>query len=159
MPSNKRPAKKYKPRPMMVNPVDYVVSGFKPIAPGSAVKLKLINHSAMLSLTNGTATKTDWDYICTALNVAVVLAEHGVGDDYFDDIKTAMMAHAACGKRYYNGGRFGYTGEQLTAVNKALEVHDAQVDIATVAEMEKAHMEVARRLADKKIEYRVKETA
>jgi hypothetical protein len=144
---------------MMVNPVDYVVSGFKPITRESAVKLKLINHSAMLSLTNGTATKSDWDYICAALNVAVVLAEHGIGVEYFDDIKTAMMAHAACGKRYYNGGRFGYTGEQLTAVNKALEIHDAQVDIATVAEMERGHIEVAKRLADKHISYRVKETA
>ncbi len=159
MPSNKRPAKKYKPKPILANPVQYVVSGFKPVSPAAATKLKIINHGAMNALVRGTASKTDWDYVCTALNVAVVLAEMGIGDEYLEDIKQAMMAHAACGKRHYNGGRFGYTGEQLTAVNKALEIHDAQVDTATVAEMEKAHMEVHRRLTHKIIEHRVKETA
>jgi len=159
MPSNKKPRKKYKPKPVMLDPVGYVVGGMKPIAAENTLRLKLINHGSMKALTDGSATRTDWDYICTALNVAVVLAEYGVGDDYIEQIRAAMLAHAQCGKRMYNGGRLGYTGEQLTAVNLALEVHDAQIDTATVAEMERAHIEVQKRLNNKHIKYRVKELA
>jgi hypothetical protein len=159
MPSNKKPRKKYKPRPVIADPVAFVVGGMQQITPENTLRLKLINHGSMKALTDGSATKTEWDYICTALNVTVVMAEMGLGDDYMDDIKAAMLAHAQCGKRLYQGGRLGYTGEQLTAVNKALEIHDAQIDIATVAELEKAHMEVQKRLNNKKISYRVKEYA
>lgn len=113
----------------------------------------------MHALTTGVGTKDDWQYVCTALNVAAVLAEMGVGDEYLDKIKEGMMAHAQCGKRLYKDGRAGYTGQQLSAVNFAVEVHDAQLETATVKQMELAHIEVAKRLHHKKIEYRVKEVA
>jgi hypothetical protein len=159
MANNKKPRKKYRPRPVIADPVQYVVGGFKPPEPDKTLRVKLLNHGAMKALTDGSATKTEWDYVCTALNVAVVLAEHGIGDEYIEKIKKAMIAHAQCGKRLYQSGKLGYTGEQLTTVNFALEVHDAQMDTVTVAELEKAHMEVSKRLRDKKISYRVKELA
>lgn len=159
MSANKKPRKKYRPRPVIVDPVSYVVDGFKLPEPDKVMKIRLLNHGAMTALVQGTATKNDWQYVCTALNVAIVLAENGVGEEYMLQIKEAMLAHAQCGKRLYTQGRAGYTGPQLTAVNLGVEIHDAQLEIATVAQMEKAHLEVAKRLRNKQIEFSVKELA
>lgn len=159
MASNKKPPKKYRPRPVIADPLNYVINGFKPVKAEHSLRVKLINHGSLLALTRGQGTRSEWDYMCTALNVAVVLAEQGVGDDYIEDIKAAMQAHAQCGKRYFKGQSFGYTGEQLSAVNVGLEIHDAQMDIVTVAQMERAHLEVARRIKDKNFSHRVKELA
>lgn len=159
MANNKKPRKRYRPKPVIADPVNYVVNGFKPVLQSHALRVKLINHGSLLALTRGQGTRTDWEYICAALNVAIVLAEQGVGEDYYDEIKAAMQAHAQCGKRYFKGQSFGYTGEQLNAVNLGLEVHDAQIDTVTVAQMEKAHLEVAKRIQDKNFTYRVKELA
>jgi hypothetical protein len=121
--------------------------------------VKIINHSAMTQLTRGLGTRHDWDYISTALNIAIVLAELGVGHEYLEQIKNAMWCHAQCGKRFYTHGKVGYSGPELSVVNLALEVHDAQVDAATVGEMEKAHIEVSRRLRNNNITHKVKEEA
>lgn len=157
MASNKKPLKKYRPRPQIQDPLTYVLSGFKLPERSKTLKVQLINHGAMHSLTAGTGTRDDWQYVCNALNVAVVLAEMGIGDEYLPQIKEAMAAHAECGKRLYVHGRAVYTGPQLTAVNLGVEIHDAQLEVANVAQMEKAHIEVTRRLHAGKIEYRVKE--
>jgi hypothetical protein len=159
MSANKKPRKKYRPRAVIPDPVKYVLSGFTRPATEQIRNIKLINHGALLALTSGSGTKEDWEFICTALNAAVVLAERDIGYEYLDDIRAGMQAHAECGKRLCQHGRLGYTGQQLTAVNLAIEVHDAQIDIATVGELERAHMEVARRLRSGKIDYRVKEAA
>ena len=154
-----RKRSKYRPKPVILDVMTYVSSGFKPIALDKAVRVKVINHGSLLALTRGQGTRTDWELVCNALNVAVVLAEAGVGDEYIEEIKAAMMAHAQCGKRFYKGQSFGYTGEQLNAVNIGLEIHDAQIDIATVAQMQDAHVEVAKRINNKNFSYRVKELA
>lgn len=158
MPKCKAPRKKYTPRPVLANPLSYVLTGFKPIRKEDADRIKIISHGSMHALTTGTATRVDWDFICNALNIAIVLAERGIGDEYTEQIKDAMLAHAQCGKRMLKDGTLGYTGEQMRLVNLALEIHDAQVDIATVGEMEYAHIEVEKRHRDKKLTYVVKET-
>ena len=107
---------KYRPKPVIRDVLTYVISGFKPIAQDAAMRVKLINHGSLLALTRGEGTRTDWELVRNALNVAVVLAELECGNEYIEEIKLAMMAHAQCGKRFYKGQNFGYTGEQLNHV-------------------------------------------
>lgn len=157
MPKSSAPRKKYTPRPVLANPISYVLTGFKPVRGADADRIKIISHGSMHALTTGTGTRADWELICNALNVAVVLAERDIGGEYIEQIRNAMIAHAQCGKRLFKGGTLGYTGEQMSVVNFALDVHDAQVDIATIGDMEFAHLEVKKRLRDKKLSYVVKE--
>lgn len=154
MPSNRKPLKKHRPRSLK-NPLEYVLSGLKPIESKELLKIRILNHGALRSLTNGTATKKDWDYVCAYLNIMTVLAEAGLGSEYLDTVNSAMVAHAQCGKRLLSQGKFGYTGPELSLVNLALEVHEAQLEVITVAELEKAHVEVAKRLELGKIKHKV----
>ena len=145
MASNKKPRKKYVPKPVLRDPIRYVVAGVKPPDADLMLKLELINHSAMESLTHGNGTYEDWQAVTNMLNVANVLAgslsiyEH-TGD--FEYIVAAQQAHAKCGARMARSGRFGYTGEELTAVNTAFAIHDYQMQHTTVIQYERANREV-----------------
>jgi len=158
MPANKKPAKKYRPRPMISDPVKYVLSGFDPLTSNDQVRLKIINHGAMAKLNDATATRTDWDLICAALNMARVMAEQGLGTEYVPEIDAAMAAHASAGRRSVRWDKMRYEGTELAQVNAAIDVHDAQLEAATVGELERAHMEVAKRIRNRHFKHRVMDT-
>jgi hypothetical protein len=61
-----------------------------------------------------------------------------IGDDWKDEIRAAQDALLAVGRRGVETGKFILRGPELTSFNLAMEVHDAQLDACTVAELEKA---------------------
>lgn len=140
MGTSRKPKKKYRPRPVIQDPLTYVITGVRPAAPDLRARIETINHSAMHQLTHGKGTRQDWDEVAYALNTALVLAEdYKIGLDYLDDIRAALEAHRMCGVR-----QFGYSGPELQAVNTALKIHEHQLLITTVAEHEKAMTKVMR---------------
>lgn len=159
MPSNSKPRKKYRPKPVLLNPIDHVVQGVKPPAPDRVLKVQAINHGALHSLTRGKGTKADWDHVTWALNTALLLCELDVGAEYKDDVLAAMKAHNACGIRHVRGHNFGYTGPELMDVNRAMGMHDLQMPLVTVAEYESAQREVERRVMRGHISYSPKRSA
>lgn len=62
-----------------------------------------------------------------------------LGKDWADEIRAGQDALLTMTKRgVERGDRFVFTGPEMQAVNLALEVHDAQLDMCTVAELESA---------------------
>lgn len=61
-----------------------------------------------------------------------------IGDDWKDEIRAAQDALLAVGRRGVETGKFILRGPELTSFNLAMEIHDAQLDACTVAELEKA---------------------
>ena len=136
-----RKKSKYKPRGVRLDPVQWVLNGFKPVsATGSAVlNLKLQNHSALEALRTGQAKRHDIDSIISALNVSEALSRIGIGDDYAKEIKDSQDALLALSRRgIERGDRFVAKASEYFAINYAMELHDAQLDITTIAELEKA---------------------
>lgn len=140
MASNKKPKKKYRPKPVLLDPIAHVLVGIRPPAPEHRARIEIVNHGAMYQLTHGKGTRQDWDEVACALNTALVLAEdYKIGFDYLADIQAALEAHRMCGVR-----GFGYSGPELQTVNYALKVHEEQMNIATVSEHERALAKVLR---------------
>lgn len=138
MATNRKPKKKYRPKPIYVDTMTYVKVGLAPPAQKFRTRIEIINHSAMHQLTHGKGTLSDWQEVAMALNTALVLAEDfGIGADLLTDFNAALEAHRMCGAR-----RFGYLGPELSAVNHALSLHEQQMGIATTAEHEKAMKKV-----------------
>ena len=138
MASNKKPRKKYRPKPIQLDTMNYVKVGMAPPAEKFRTRIELINHSAMHQLTHGKGTLSDWQEIAMALNTAYILAkDFGVGTDLLSDFSAALEAHRMCGVR-----RFGYSGAELRTINHALVLHEQQMRIATTAEHEKAMRQV-----------------
>lgn len=136
-----KPRKKYKPKGVRLDAITWVINGFRNISEtGDAVlHLKIKNHESLECLRKGEATRMDIDAIISAFNMAEALARMQIGDDYAAEIKAGQDALLAVAKRGVSrDDRFVLKAEELTAINLVLEIHDAQLEITTIGELEKA---------------------
>lgn len=129
----------YRPRPQLADPVAWVINGFKPISQAGIVNVQIKNHHAIDALRKGIADREDIDSIIGALNVAEALQRLGIGDEYKEEIREAQDALYAVSKRGIDREyRFVVRGQELTAINLGMEIHDAQIEVTTIEVMEKA---------------------
>ena len=136
-----RKKSKYKPKGVRLDVATWVINGFKPVAAtGSAVlDLKIKNHSALEALRTGQAKRYDIDSIISALNVSEALSRLGIGHEYKDEIKEGQDALLELSRRGINREeRVVAKASELTAINYVMELHDAQLEITTIAQLEKA---------------------
>ena len=130
---------KYRPRPLILDPMTYVKSGMKKVGSISAgTDLMIKNHSCLDAIRRGDATRDDIDVVIAALNMTEALAEMRIGDDWKVEIRAAQDALLELGRRGAETGKFILRGPELTIFNTAMELHDAQLDACTVAELERA---------------------
>ena len=66
------------------------------------------------------------------------LSRLGVASEYKDEIKAAQDALFTAVKRGVGSGRYVLKAAELNAINLGMEVHDAQVEVTSIATMEKA---------------------
>lgn len=136
-----RKRSKYKPRQVFSDPVAWVINGFKPMSEsGEAVSLKIKNHSALSDITLGQGDKNKVDVLIAAMNMAEALhiVSPALGKEYAPEIKAAQDAIYNMAKRGVAKGRFVFTGPEMQAMNTGMEVHDAQLDVCTIGELEAA---------------------
>ena len=142
----------YRPRPMLRDPMGYVVESLTPMpAHGSAlVDLRLRNHSALSALTRGEADFRVMDDLGAAANICEVLCREGFGVDYRLEIAAGLDALKAVKARGSGTGRFVLRAQEMDAINEMMAVHDAQLEVATVRDMERAILAVRDELLLKK---------
>ena len=136
-----KPRKKYKPKGVRLDAVQWVINGFRNISQtGDAVlHLKIKNHESLECLRKGEATRIDIDTIISAFNIAEALARMKIGDDYAKEIKAGQDALLAVAKRGVSrDDKFILKAAELTAIMLVAEIHDAQLEITTIGELEKA---------------------
>ena len=136
-----RKKSKYKPKGVRLDATTWVINGFRNISEtGDAVlHLKIKNHESLECLRKGEATRMDIDAIISAFNMAEALARMQIGDDYSAEIKAGQDALLDVAKRGVSrDDRFVLKAEELTAIMLVAEIHDAQLEITTIGELEKA---------------------
>lgn len=77
----------------------------------------------------------DWYILASTMNVALVLAEKGYGQEFIPEIKAAMEAMMDCKYRADRTGGWAFDGAGIQAMRVALEIHDQQCALATRAEI------------------------
>ena len=130
---------KYRPRKIISDPVTWVINGFKPVSDtDEAVSLKIKNHQALLEITQGDGNRQSVDVLIAAMNMAEALyvINPDLGKEYAVEIKAAQDAIYHMAKRGLEKGKFLFTGLEMQAVNVGMDVHDAQLDTCTIAELE-----------------------
>lgn len=136
-----RKRSKYRPKGVRLDVVNYVVGGLKPVASHpAAVNLRIRNHAALAALTKGQATRLELDELIAALNIteALIFINPALGKDWQQEINEGQDALFAVAQRGAKTSRFILTGPEMKALNTVMEIHDAQIDQATIAELEKA---------------------
>ncbi len=135
-----RKRSKYRPKPIRTDPIGYVIESMTPVNQHNsfAVDLRLTNHLAMAMLTQGKATKKDLDVLISALNVTESLYRLGFGREYKDVVNAGLRALRSVGGRGLKNEKFILRADEMAALNEAMELHDAQLDVITVKDMERA---------------------
>ena len=135
-----RKRSKYRPKPLLVNPLGYVLESLKPVSQHEQylVELKIKNHLAMTTLTRGEATRSDIDTLIASVNIVEALYRLGFGKEYADVVRDGLDALRDVGRRGVETGRFILKSVEMNALNLVMELHDAQLEIITLRDMEKA---------------------
>lgn len=135
-----RKRSKYRPRGVLLNPLGYVLEGMTPVAKHDTylVDLKIKNHLAMASLTKGLATRSDIDTLIATANITEALYRLGFGREYADVVKEGLDSLRDVGRRGITSGKFILKSAEMNALNLLMELHDAQMDLITIKDMEKA---------------------
>lgn len=152
-----RKRSKYKPRAVLANPVAYVLEGLTPVAAHDSylVDLKIKNHGAMAALTRGQATRADMDILIAMSNMIEALWTLGFGKDYTEIMCAGQAALIEVGRRGLTSGKFILRASEMTALNELMELHDAQMDVVTVGDIERGIAVIRKREAAGKI-HRIK---
>jgi hypothetical protein len=137
-----RKQSKYRPKGVRIDAVSWVLSGMRPMRlHGEATMLRVKNHAAMKDMVEGRADRTTVDTLIHAMNMteALSLVRAELGADWRAEITAAQDALFTMAQRGVSKGNlFRFTGPELTAMNLAMEIHDAQIDNCTIKELEKA---------------------
>lgn len=151
MGATRKPRKKYRPRPVLRDPLGYVVDSVTYLSTNNfpLVDLKIKHSQAMCALLQGTAKKYDIDKLIAMCNITEALWEMGFGKEYKEVFVGGKCAILAIVDRATKHGRFTPTGPEIGMLNLLMQLHDAQLDIITVKDMEKAIRTVETRLKHK----------
>jgi hypothetical protein len=130
----------YKPRPVLVNPLAYVIEGMKPVAHHESylIDLKIKNHGAMTALTQGRATRADMDVLIAMNNITEALWRMGFGKEFNDVMRGGHQALVEIANRGAATSRFIVRASEMNALNDLMDLHDAQMDVITIKDMEAA---------------------
>ncbi len=150
-----RKRSKYRPKPQLHDPLNWVISGLKPVLSVTDVmsNVRIKNHLALRCVVDGTATRKDMDVLIEVFNVteALTRVDASLGKDWSAEIRAGQDALLTmCKRGVAKGDRFVFTGAELNAANTVMELHDAQLERCTVAQMEKALHEVVKDIQLKK---------
>jgi hypothetical protein len=130
----------YKPRAVLANPLAYVIEGMKPVAQHESylIDLKIKNHSAMAALTQGHATRADMDVLIAMNNITEALWRMGFGKEFNHVMRGGHMALVEIANRGAATHRFIVRANEMNALNELMDLHDAQMDVITIKDMESA---------------------
>ena len=135
-----RKRSKYRPKGVRLDTIGYVMESLKPVAKHESylLDLKIKNSEAMVALMRGTATKGDMDTLIAMSNIVEALYRIGFGSEYKDVAIDGRDAILNIVHRAVTTKRFVPTAEQIKALQTLMELHDAQMDVITIKDMEKA---------------------
>lgn len=135
-----RKRSKYRPKGVRLDTMAYVMEGMTPIAQhgGFLMTLKIKNHAALAALTQGRATRADIDTLIAALNMTEALYRLGIGREHGSVVAEGLEALRAVGSRGAANNRFILRSTEMSALNIVMDLHDAQLDLCVIKDIERA---------------------
>lgn len=147
-----RKRSKYRPKGVLVDPMGFVMENLTPVAKHESylIDLKIKNHGAMASLTQGKATRQDVDTLIGMGNIVEALYRLGFGTEYKDVVKAGLDAIHTFASRGKEADRFILRAQEMSALNSLMELHDAQMEVINLKNMAQAAQIVREEYRQKK---------
>lgn len=121
-------------------------SDARPLIQSQTTDIGLAYHLSFDAIKGGYATEEMWSNLACAMNIALILAEKGIGEPHIEDIKLAQDALMRAKGRGEKSGSWGLDGDGMRDLHLAITVHDAQMEAATKSDVRFAINEVRRRM-------------
>lgn len=103
-------------------------------------------RASLQAMLRGHGTEQAWCTLACSMNIALLLAEWGVGAGSEQLILNAQQALLRTRERAGRTGKWAFDGDGMRAVMDAANVHDDQLESATRGQIVAALVEVNRRV-------------
>lgn len=137
-----RKRSKYRPRPVLQNPLDFVLSGMKPLSQlkDQFLMMQIKHREALEQVRTGNATKDDIDRLIAMANMSESLAIHGKGRDWLKEINESQHhLHALAERGAQRGMKFVMKAVEWEALKLITDLHEVQLENSTVYDIERAY--------------------
>ncbi|MFN3376349.1 MAG: hypothetical protein ACK40S_07345 [Burkholderiaceae bacterium] len=135
-----------------MNTMQWIKESLTPVAKHDSylVELKIKNNLAFASLLRGEAQNAEFDTLIAMHNIVEALFRMGFGRDYSDCVIRGKAALLDVCRRWQQTGKAVCRAPELQALRDLMELHDAQMEVVTVRDIEKARELALREIANKK---------
>lgn len=123
----------------------YAFRNSQPTAPAEVQRIMNLIRTAYERLKSGHGTERDFDHVGAAMNIGLIRAE-SIGQPLVEAFKQAGAAMLECVTRYRTGGRFGFSGLGILAMNAAMDDYESVLAASSPNQMEQAAQEGAARI-------------
>lgn len=130
--------KRYVPRECLADPVGWAVAGVHKLPTESVEAMFAPIDTARSLLLLGKATRDDWNVVCQALNLAEALAGFGIGANLMPEITDGQRWLHQIALRMIERGTSTCYATELAAIDEALTMYRAQLQVCTQAELSRA---------------------
>ena len=146
MSRSKKPRRKYDPTRWLHRAVtaNEQRRDANPLTDSQQRDLGLAYHIAFENMLKR-GSEEDWYILASSMNVALVLAERGYGEEFIPEVKAAMESLMDCKYRADRTGRWAFDGDGIQAMRTALTLHDQQCALATRAEIKAVLQAIVKR--------------
>tara|TARA_R110000868_G_scaffold236841_1_gene490888 strand:+ start:612 stop:1070 length:459 start_codon:yes stop_codon:yes gene_type:complete len=127
---------KRKVRPLIYNPMEYVMDGVKPTSDRVLNKLRMLELASLESMSKGMGTVADWSHLIDMVNLAEQFAKIGVGIEVMEHCQAAQAAMIDAARHYEQTKTMMLSDVGLHALREVYAYHDLQRQSVTRAEYE-----------------------
>jgi hypothetical protein len=122
----------------LIDPITHAIVGASITHRERLDKLRMMEYSALESITKGNGTIHDWRTLVDVLNLSETMARNNIGkDEVLPVCQKAQDALHQAAERYQRTMSIGLTGEGIQAVRDLLEYADLQQSSISRADFEK----------------------
>jgi hypothetical protein len=125
-----------------------LLSAGKPMENEHQLNIGLNYRMAFQSLCSLHAKEEDFHNLAFSINIALILAEMGLGKEWIEQVKAAQVGLMRCLKRSEDTGRWGLDGDAIQLLKEVMKLHDEQLEEATQKQIAQAMQEMLVRLGD-----------
>jgi hypothetical protein len=100
-------------------------------------KLRMLEYSALDSMTKGSGTVTDWRTLVDVLNLSEMMGKNGVGPEVLPICEKAQNSLHKAAMRYQETFRMDLDGEGIKAIRDLIEYADLQQSSISRSEFER----------------------
>jgi hypothetical protein len=121
----------------LIDPITHAIVGAAITQRGKLDKLRMLEYSALDSMTKGSGTVTDWRTLVDILNISEMMGKNGVGPEVLPICEKAQNSLHKAAMRYQETFRMGLDGEGIKAIRDLIEYADLQQSSISRSEFER----------------------